>query len=67
MLGRFSRTSLYFYATLLDEMMLRLGGLPDLERILSRIHSGTARIKDFVAAIQGFKDIHVTSARDEAV
>lgn len=34
-----------------------LSTLPDLERALSRIHSGTIKLKDFIAAIDGFQKI----------
>jgi DNA mismatch repair protein MSH6 len=35
----------------------KLKGLPDLERILARIHSNSCKIKDFVALLSGFEVI----------
>lgn len=32
-------------------------GLPDLERMLSRIHAGSIKVKDFDRVIQGFEEI----------
>ncbi|KAJ3067378.1 DNA mismatch repair protein msh6 [Podochytrium sp. JEL0797] len=40
-----------------DQVVACLRVLPDLERIISRIHAGTARVKDFMLALKGFKDI----------
>ncbi|KAJ3191035.1 DNA mismatch repair protein msh6 [Irineochytrium annulatum] len=31
--------------------------MPDLERIISRIHAGTCKVKDFIAALKAFSDI----------
>lgn len=35
----------------------KLSKLPDLERLLSRVHSGYLKIKDFVRVIEGFEEI----------
>ncbi|EDO14726.1 hypothetical protein Kpol_1075p4 [Vanderwaltozyma polyspora DSM 70294] len=48
---------------LLDDPVLRdlfeshLSKIPDLERLLSRIHAGTVKMKDFDKVIQGFETI----------
>lgn len=34
--------------------------LPDLERIISRIHAGTCRVKDFLLCLDSFKEIFST-------
>lgn len=34
-----------------------LTGLPDLERLLARIHGGTLRFKDFLKVVEGFETI----------
>ncbi|CAH6719357.1 DNA mismatch repair protein Msh6p [[Candida] jaroonii] len=36
----------------------KLTGLPDLERLLSRIHSGNLKFKDFLKVIESFENIH---------
>lgn len=40
-----------------DHLEAGLAGLPDLERLLSRIHSGALRPKDFARVISGFEKI----------
>ncbi|KAH3673591.1 hypothetical protein WICMUC_003588 [Wickerhamomyces mucosus] len=35
----------------------KLAGLPDLERLLSRIHAGQLKLKDFTRVIEGFEEI----------
>jgi DNA mismatch repair protein MSH6 len=49
----------YFLAEpgLVSQLSEKLYRLPDLERSLSRIHSGSAKLKDFLATIDGFKVI----------
>lgn len=37
-----------------------LGSLPDLERLLARIHAKTLRFKDFLNVIEGFEEISKT-------
>lgn len=36
---------------------LTLSKLPDLERLLSRVHAGQLKLKDFTRVIEGFEDI----------
>ncbi|KAJ3063792.1 DNA mismatch repair protein msh6, partial [Rhizoclosmatium hyalinum] len=40
-----------------DEVTTCFRKLPDLERIISRIHAGTSRVKDFMLVLKGFTDI----------
>lgn len=40
-----------------DEMEVVLRRLPDLERIISRIHSGGCLVKDFISCLESFKII----------
>ncbi|KAJ3266034.1 DNA mismatch repair protein msh6 [Chytriomyces hyalinus] len=40
-----------------DTLTSCLRGLPDLERIISRIHAGTSRVKDFMEVLHGFAAI----------
>ncbi|KAI9335459.1 putative DNA mismatch repair protein Msh6 [Obelidium mucronatum] len=40
-----------------DDVMTCFRKLPDLERIISRIHAGTSRVKDFMLVLKGFTDI----------
>ncbi|KAJ3259340.1 DNA mismatch repair protein msh6 [Boothiomyces macroporosus] len=41
----------------LDELKLSMKKLPDLERVISRIHSGNCLVKDFVNALKAFESI----------
>lgn len=38
-----------------DTMAKQLASMPDLERLISRIHSGRVQIKEFLLALQGFQ------------
>ncbi|KAJ3354466.1 DNA mismatch repair protein msh6 [Entophlyctis luteolus] len=40
-----------------DDVIACFRKLPDLERIISRIHAGSCRVKDFMLALHGFADI----------
>lgn len=40
-----------------EELEYHLSKLPDLERLLSRVHSGNLKVKDFDRVIQGFETI----------
>ncbi len=44
-----------------------LNKLPDLERMLSRIHSGLLKVKDFILVIQGFEKVYgmITDVKNE--
>ncbi|KAJ3106424.1 DNA mismatch repair protein msh6 [Phlyctochytrium planicorne] len=41
-----------------DSLAQCLRGLPDMERIISRIHAGTCKVKDFVSVLKGFTTIY---------
>jgi len=41
--------------SLAGAMRKRLGALPDLERILSRIHAANCKLTDFLSALGGFR------------
>ena len=40
-----------------DHFLSTFNRLPDLERILSRIHAGRCKVKDFVRVLEGFQSI----------
>lgn len=40
-----------------DHFLSTFNRLPDLERILSRIHAGRCKVKDFVRVLEGFQVI----------
>ncbi|KAK9253506.1 muts domain V-domain-containing protein [Lipomyces tetrasporus] len=41
-----------------DTLDKGLASLPDLERLVSRIHAGKCKVKDFVRVIEGFESIY---------
>ncbi|KAK9458625.1 muts domain V-domain-containing protein [Lipomyces oligophaga] len=43
---------------LLDVIEKGIASVPDLERMVSRIHAGKCRVKDFVRVIEGFEQIY---------
>ncbi|KAK9454573.1 muts domain V-domain-containing protein [Dipodascopsis uninucleata] len=43
---------------LLDTLETGLTSIPDLERMVSRIHAGKCKVKDFVRVIEGFEQIY---------
>ena len=43
-----------------DQFIGSLTKMPDLERLLSRIHAGTCKAQDFVRVIEGFEQIEYT-------
>ena len=47
-------------ATVRDQFISNLTKLPDLERMLSRIHAGSCKAQDFVRVIDGFEQIEYT-------
>ncbi len=49
-----------YSSTLRDKIIGALKGLPDLERMASRIHAGTAQIKTFLDALDAFARIWVS-------
>ena len=38
-----------------DTISKEMYGMPDLERLISRIHSGRMKVKEFLSALEGFK------------
>ncbi|KAF3909313.1 hypothetical protein ABW20_dc0109324 [Dactylellina cionopaga] len=48
--------------TLLDTFSSQLNRLPDLERMISRIHAGSCKPADFLRVIEGFEQINATMA-----
>ncbi|TPX69650.1 hypothetical protein SpCBS45565_g02308 [Spizellomyces sp. 'palustris'] len=40
-----------------EKLQLSLRKLPDLERVISRIHAGTVRVREFLAALSAFRSI----------
>lgn len=49
-------------AEMRDMLENKMAGLPDLERLLSRVHAGRLPPKDFVRVIDGFKGIDTLKA-----
>jgi DNA mismatch repair protein MSH6 len=48
-----------------DTLSKSLSKLPDLERIISRIHAGSCRVKDFIHTLNAFTDIFVTNDKGD--
>lgn len=46
--------------TVRDQFTSQLSKLPDLERMISRIHAGSCKAQDFVKVLQGFEQIDYT-------
>ncbi|KAI9789807.1 MAG: DNA mismatch repair protein msh6 [Piccolia ochrophora] len=46
--------------TVRDRFTSQLTKLPDLERVISRIHAGSCRAQDFVKVLEGFEQIEYT-------
>ena len=46
--------------TIRDKFTSQLSKLPDLERMISRIHAGSCRPQDFVKVLEGFEQIDYT-------
>jgi DNA mismatch repair protein MSH6 len=40
-----------------DAFITHLGKVPDLERLISRIHAGSAKAMDFLRVLEGFEQI----------
>lgn len=47
-------------ATVRDQFISNLTKLPDLERMISRIHAGSCKAQDFVRVLEGFEQIDYT-------
>ncbi|KAF3918326.1 hypothetical protein ABW21_db0206265 [Orbilia brochopaga] len=52
--------------TLLDTFSSQLNRLPDLERMISRIHAGSCKPQDFLRVIEGFEQINLTMSEIKA-
>nr|POE77607.1 dna mismatch repair protein msh6 [Quercus suber] len=46
--------------TIMDRFTASLSRLPDLERLISRVHAGRCRPQDFVRVLEGFEQIEYT-------
>lgn len=46
--------------TIMDSFTASLARLPDLERLISRVHAGRCRPQDFVKVLEGFEQIEYT-------
>ncbi|KAI5370925.1 Putative DNA mismatch repair protein MutS, core [Septoria linicola] len=46
--------------TVMDRFTASLSKLPDLERLISRVHAGRCRPQDFVKVLEGFEQIEYT-------
>ncbi|KAL9127596.1 MAG: hypothetical protein Q9217_003554 [Psora testacea] len=47
-------------STLRDQFSSQLSKLPDLERMISRVHAGSCKAQDFVRVLDGFEQIDYT-------
>lgn len=45
-----------------DRFTSQMTKMPDLERLISRVHAGTCRVQDFVTVLEGFEQIDHTMA-----
>lgn len=43
-----------------DRFTVQMGRMPDLERLISRIHAGSCKAQDFVRVLEGFEQIEHT-------
>lgn len=46
--------------TIMERFTASLSRLPDLERLISRVHAGRCRVQDFVKVLEGFEQIDYT-------
>ena len=46
--------------TIMDRFTASLSRLPDLERLISRVHAGRCKAQDFVRVLEGFEQIEYT-------
>ncbi|RKP38593.1 muts domain V-domain-containing protein [Dimargaris cristalligena] len=55
-------------APIRDELRSQLARLPDLERLISRVHAGTCRVRDLLTVLRGFGDIQtlITDLRTQS-
>lgn len=54
-------------STVRDRFTSQLTKLPDLERLISRIHAGSCKAQDFVRVLEGFEQIDYTMSLLKAV
>lgn len=54
-------------STVRDRFTSQLTKLPDLERLISRIHAGSCKAQDFVRVLEGFEQIDYTMSLVKAV
>ena len=54
-------------STVRDRFTSQLTKLPDLERLISRIHAGSCKAQDFVRVLEGFEQIDYTMGLVKAV
>ncbi|EFQ91520.1 hypothetical protein PTT_11611 [Pyrenophora teres f. teres 0-1] len=47
-------------STIMDNFSSSLSKLPDLERLISRVHAGRCRAQDFLKVLEGFEQIEYT-------
>lgn len=47
-------------STIMDNFSASLSKLPDLERLISRVHAGRCRAQDFLKVLEGFEQIEYT-------
>lgn len=53
--------------TVRDSFTTQLSKLPDLERLISRIHAGRCKAQDFVKVLEGFEQVDYTMSLLDAV
>ncbi|KAF7722208.1 DNA mismatch repair protein msh6 [Apophysomyces ossiformis] len=53
---------LMLLAEVQEAMTTKLATIPDLERLISRIHSGRCKVKEFLTVLEGFRTAKVSTA-----
>ena len=43
-----------------DQFVACMAKMPDLERLISRVHAGTCKVQDFIRVLEGFEQIEYT-------
>lgn len=46
-------------SAIVDVLTAAMANLPDLERLISRVHSGRCKVKEFLATLDGFQKMQV--------
>jgi DNA mismatch repair protein MSH6 len=49
-------------STIMDNFSTSLSKLPDLERLISRVHAGRCKAQDFLKVLEGFEQIEYTTS-----